>query len=482
MKLRRMVALVLSGAVAAVAGGRAKELRPNIVFILADDLGIKDLGCYGSDYYRTPHLDGLAREGMRFTRAYAAAPICSPTRAAILTGRTPHRVHLTDALPWDRLPANPKRIPPEYVKELPAAHATYARALQSAGYRTALVGKWHLGNEHAFFEQRGHEAYGFDEAFEADYTLINEVDKAVEALTDEALAFIERNKGRPFMLSLCHHTTHVPLACPPEYEARYDGVPKGKNQTNQKYAGMVSHLDDSVQRLLEQLKACGIERNTVVVFTSDNGGLGAETSNLPFRGGKSNLYEGGIRIPLVVRWPGVVAAGSLCAVPVHSADWFPTFLDLAGPKPMPEAHVDGQSLLPLLHQRGGFPERDLFWHLPHYREEGPQSAVLAGNWKLIHQIEPDAFELYDLSADPSEARDVAARYPAETARLRNLLEDHLTASGAQRMRANPAWDPACPPGRIRNFGTFYPKQGGTYVQVQDEPYPPWFDRAGEGER
>lgn len=284
------------------------------------------------------------------------------------------------------------------------------------------------------------------------------------------------------MLSLCHHTPHVPLACPPEYEARYDGVPKGKNQTNKKYAGMVSHLDDSVQRLLDQLKACGIERNTVVVFTSDNGGLGAETSNLPFRGGKSTLYEGGIRIPLIVQWPGVVKAGSVCAVPVHSADWFPTFLDLAGLKPMPEAHRDGQSLLPLLHQRGGFPERDLFWHLPHYREEGPQSAVLSGNWKLIHQIEPDAFELYDLSADPAESRDVAAQYPAETARLRNLLEDHLTASSAQRMRTNPAWDPSRPPGRIRNFGTFYPKQGGTYVQVKDEPYPPWFDRAGEGER
>ncbi|MGZ0655457.1 sulfatase [Coraliomargarita sp. W4R72] len=455
--------------------GRGRD-QPNIVFIMTDDLGIRDLGCYGSDYYHTPHLDAFAEEGMVFTRAYSAAAVCSPTRAATLTGRTPQRLHLTDALPWDRLPENPKLVPPEHLKELPTSYVTYAKALRTAGYRTSLIGKWHLGNEYVFYNEGGHEAYGFDEAFDADYKFINKVDKAVDVLTRKALDFLERNKDRPFMLSLNHHTPHVPLACPPEYIARYDGLAKGEFQKNQKYAGMMSHLDDSVQRVLDKLKSLGLEQNTIVIFTSDNGGQSTQTSNLPFRGGKATLNEGGLRVPLIIRWPGAVDAGSTCAVPVSSVDWFPTFLDMAGLDLQPEAHKDGWSMLALLKQEGTFPERNLFWHKPHYHSV-PESSMISGEWKLIHDIESNSYELYNLELDPFESRDLASLYPEKTSHLEQLLGQYLDASGAQRMRPNRAWSASQARGGIRNFGVFYPKGGGTYRQDQGLAYPDWFDLA-----
>lgn len=456
---------------------RGGNRSPNILFIMTDDLGIQDLGCCGSDYYRTPHLDELAAQGMRFCRSYAAASLCSPTRAAVMTGRYPHRVHLTDALPWDRLPDNPEYVPPNHLKELPTDYITFAQVLRRAGYKTALFGKWHLGNEHSFFDLKGHEAYGFDEAFDADYHFINKVDKGTGVLTDRSLTFLEENKENPFMLCLFYHTPHIPLACPPDYEAAFEDSPPGTHQNNRKYAGMISHLDDSVQALLDKLSELGLDQNTVVVFTSDNGGFTGTTSNAPFRGGKANLYEGGIRVPLLVRWPGVVAPGSVCDVPVISTDYFPTFLEMAGLDKMPKACVDGQSMAPLLAQVGTNHPRNLFWHLPHYRPD-PQSAVLSKGWKLVHQIVPDSFELYHLNNDPYETRDLSGQYPEMTDRLRMMLEKQLRESGAQRMRNNIQWNSEKPRGDIRNYGVFYPAGGGIYRQVTD-PLPEWFKAGAE---
>ena len=469
--------LALTGALLTTASAASTERPPNILFIMADDLGIADLGVYGSDYHLTPRLDRLAAEGMRFTDAYSASPVCSPTRAAVLTGRYPHRLHLTDALPWDRLPENPRLVPPNHLKELPASDATYAKALREAGYRTGLIGKWHLGNEREFFSGGKHRDYGFDEAFDADYRKINQVDKAVDALTDQALGFIERNRDRPFMLALHHHTPHVPLAVPPEYEHRYDDVPVGEHHRKKKYAGMMSHLDDAVGRLLDKLDELKLADNTIVIFTSDNGGFVGETSNFPYRDGKATLYEGGIRVPLLVRWPGHIKPGAVCNAATMSTDFFPTFLEAARQPLQPEAHRDGQSLLRWLRGEKPDPTRTVYWHQPHYRQKGPHSAVRDGHWKLIHNIESDTNELYDLSQDSGEANDLASAQPERTQELAAKLDIHLTESGAQLMRPNPDYDPKKPRGPISEMGVFYPKQGGTVQQVKDRDYPAWFKNA-----
>jgi arylsulfatase A len=471
---------ILPCLVALVAGtltAPAEGPLPNILFIMTDDQGIRDLGIYGSDYYETPRLDALAREGALFTDAYTAASICSPTRASILTGRYPQRVHLTDALPWDRLPENPRLIPPNHLKELPSAYPTFAKSLRQAGYRTALFGKWHLGNEHEFFELGKHDAYGFDEVFDVHWRVRNQVDKGVEELTAKALDFIERNKDQPFALVLFHHTPHVPLACPPEFEALFDDKPKGTLHNHQKYAGMLAHLDHSVGQLLDKLDALGISENTVVIFTSDNGGLTDLTNNYPFRSGKSTLYEGGIRVPLLIRWPSRIAAGTVSNAVVNSTDYYPTFLDIANLPLEPESHKDGSSILPLLLNDAPAQSRTVYWHQPHYRTKGPQSAVRSGNWKLLYNKEPESIELYDLASDPGESNDLAEVYPEVKQSLLGKLENHLAGTGAQRMRPNPQWNPNRPLGKIWNMGVFYPKEGGTYTVVKDREYPEWFKLA-----
>lgn len=465
--------VLLIGAMSATA----KEPLPNILFILTDDLGISDLGVYGSDYHHTPNLDTLATEGVRFTEAYTASSICSPTRASILTGRYPQRVHLTDALPWDRLPENPRLIPPNHLKELPSNYPTFAKALRFAGYRTALFGKWHLGNEYNFFQRGSHHDYGFDEAFDVNPRLRNRVDKGVEGLTDKAIEFMEQNREQPFALALFHHTPHVPLACPPEFEAFFDDKPKGTLQNNQKYAGMIYHLDHSVGRLLGKLDSLGIRENTVVVFTSDNGGLRDLTNNHPYRNGKGALYGGGIRVPLIIRWPARIEPGIVSNAVVNSTDYYPTFLEMAGLPLDPTAHKDGLSMVPLLNGETSLEPRTVFWHQPHYRTEGPQSAVRSGKWKLLYNTDSNKVELYDLAEDPGESDDLTKVYPEVKQSLRRQLEQHLADVEAQRMRPNPRWDPDLPKGKIWNMGVYYPKGGGTYQVVEDREYPVWFQFA-----
>lgn len=445
----------------------AEEKPVNILFIVADDLGIRDLKCYGSDYYQTPHLDKLAAEGIRFTRAYASASVCSPTRASILTGKYPHRVQLTDALPWDRLYQNPKLVPPDHVKELPSALPTYAQALRKAGYATALFGKWHLGNEHDFYKKGKHRDYGFDEAFDT-----NGKDKGVEALTAKSIAFMKRHKEEPFMLTLMHHTPHVPLTCPTEYKARFERLKPGRFQNNPTYAGMVSHLDDSTGKLLATLDALGLAENTVVIFTSDNGGLGKITSNKPYKGGKGTLYEGGLLVPLIVRWPRKIKAGISTRTPVLSSDFFPTFLELAGLDLQPEAHQDGISMMPAL-KGSPLSDRPLFWHFPH--RGTPSSAVIQGDWKLIHFIETDICKLYNLKNDPYEKKDLFRAGSKEAKELTALLRKHLSATNAQTMYPNPTWKKNAPKGKAKDFGTYYPAHGKAWQPVKS-PYPVWFKK------
>lgn len=448
-----------------------KVTQPNIVFILADDLGTRDLGCYGSDYYLTPNIDKLASQSMQFNQAYTASHVCSPTRASILTGNYPHSVRITDALPWDRLSDNPKLIPPEHLKELPSELPTFAKSLKSAGYRTALFGKWHLGNEYNFYAKDGHKAYGFDEAF-AVSGKEKKRDKGVDELTERSIEFMEANQNRPFLLYLTHHTPHVPLASPPKDKAIYDNIPKGKYQNNQTYAGMISHLDNSVQLVLDKLKALDLEKNTIVIVTSDNGGLRKITSNKPYRGSKGDLYEGGVRVPLIVRWPGVIKPGSTFDKPVFSTDYFPTFLDLVGLELDPNTHLDGKSMLAIWKGKSNdYKQRRFFWHFPH--RQNPASSVMEGDWKLVHTLKTNRYELFDLKTDPYEKKDLSYKFRKETARLTTLLEQHLKDLDAQRMRPNPDWDDTKPEGKQINYGVFYNAEGGTYQQVKT-PYPTWF--------
>lgn len=459
--LALMPGLLLSGF------SQAEEKLINVLFIVADDLGVRDLECYGSDFHRTPHLNQLAAEGIRFNRAYASASVCSPTRASILTGKYPHRVQLTDALPWDRLYENPKMVPPDHLKELPSSLPTYAQALRKEGYATALIGKWHLGNEHEFYNQGKHRDYGFEEAFD-----VNGKDKGVERLTAESIAFIKKHQHKPFMLTLMHHTPHVPLSCPPAYKARFEKLKPGRIHDNPTYAGMVSHLDDSIGKLLATLESLGLEENTVVIFTSDNGGLRKITSNKPYRGGKGQLYEGGILVPLIVRWPNRIKPGVSSKAPVLSSDFFPTFLELAGLDAQPNLHQDGLSLLPAFEGKS-LPNRSLFWHFPH--RGTPSSVVIKEDWKLIHFIESGAYELYNLKKDPHEKENL---YDAENERvseLKILLKTHLNETRAQSMDPNPAWEKGAPKGGLRNFGVFYSASGkGKPWQLVNSAYPSWF--------
>jgi uncharacterized sulfatase len=424
------------------AGGGTRP--PNFVFILADDMGWADLGCYGSTYHESPIIDGLAAEGMRFTDAYAACPVCSPTRASILTGKYPARLGLTDFIPghrrgWARL------IVPQNLRALPPNEVTLPERLRGAGYVSAFFGKWHLG---------WHKGRGTGDLFDVTGPVgPNQNDKSVTAYTDASLAFIEENKSRPFFLYLCHKTVHIPLEAPKElvekYSARLEPGQKFPQQANPVYAAMVEHLDNSVGRILHKLDHLGLSGNTVVIFYSDNGGLIKRydgkgeivTSNAPLRSEKGSLYEGGVRVPLIVRWPGIVAPGSVCAAPVSSVDICPTMLDLAGVADPPDAAIDGVSLARLL-MGGPEPDREaIFWHYPHYHHCTPCGAVRKGNLKLIEHFEDGSLELYDLAADIGEQSNLVGDRPDLASELAEWLRLWRRMVGAAMPEPNPAYDP-----------------------------------------
>jgi arylsulfatase A-like enzyme len=432
--------LAVAATLAAAAPAQAAS-PPNIVFILADDLGVNDLGCYGRREHRTPRLDRLAAEGVRFTAAYCAQPICSPARAAILTGKAPARLHLTTYLPGRPDCPSQKLLHPRMKTELPLQERTLAELLAPAGYASALIGKWHLGGNGFLPPDQGFSAYHAGEAV----TRPSETEggKGEYDLTARAEEFIERNRGRPFFLLLAHNSPHVP------FSARASLVERNAGAFNPVYAAVVETLDDAVGRLLARLDALGLAEKTIVIFTSDNGGLhvpeatpGFVTHNAPFRAGKGFVYEGGLRIPLIVRWPGKVPAGRVIETPVSQLDWVPTLLELAG-LPAP-AGLDGASIAPLLRGEGEPPPRSLFWHFPHCTNQGsrPAGAVRDGDWKLIEHYEDGRVELYDLHADPGERQDLAAREPERAVELRRRLAEWRDGIGAQENAPNPAFDPA----------------------------------------
>ncbi len=415
MLLRQAVSWLATAIVLVIASGcSAAEAaiadssplgRLNIVLIVADDLGWADLGCYGSKYHSTPNLDRLAAAGLRFTDAYAAAPVCSPTRAALMTGKYPARLNLTDWLPGRPDRPDQKLLRPVINHELPATELTLASALKREGYTTGHVGKWHLGGKGAGPEQRGFDVNiagdqaGSPRSYFApfrsgDGRFMPGLERAPEGeyltdrLTAEAEKFIEANRARPFFLYLAHYAVHIPLKAKAEMVARYKPGRPGQ-QGNPIYAAMIESLDESVGRVLKKLDDLKLTERTLILFTSDNGGLCVTegpntpaTINAPLREGKGYLYEGGLRVPLLVKWPGVTKPGGAIAAPVSSIDIFPTVLDACGVKS--EAKVDGVSLVSLL--KGGVLKRDtLFWHYPHYSNQGgrPGGAVRAGDYKLI---------------------------------------------------------------------------------------------------
>ena len=459
-----------AAALAALSFGREaarKGRKLNFVFFLIDDMGWKDLGCYGSTFHETPNIDRLAGEGMRFTDAYAACPVCSPTRASIVAGKYPARLGITQ---WIGGPNEPT----PYRHYLPLEEVTIAEALKEAGYATGFVGKWHLappGEDNVADFYPDHQ--GFDVNIGGDwsgspptYFWPYERNKRrletlppggqageylTDRLTDESLKFLEANKKRPFLLYLSHYAVHMPIEAKPalieKYEAKADKLPEtegpkfvtmyGRYQTRQAqdnpvYAGMVQSVDESVGRVLKKLDELGVADNTAIIFMSDNGGLStvprdAPTCNLPLRAGKGWLYEGGIREPMIIKWPGVVRPGSVCSEPVTSTDFYPTMLQMAGLPSRPKQHVDGVSLVPLLKGKGKLKRQAVYWHYPHYHGSGskPSGAVRAGDYKLIEWYEDNSVELYNLKDDIGEQHDLAAEMPQKAAELRGLLHRWL---------------------------------------------------------
>lgn len=446
-----LLGLLLLAAVSLPAGAAD---RPNIIVILVDDLGATDLGCCGSSFYQTPNLDRLAREGMRFTQAYSACTVCSPSRAALLTGKYPARLHITDWIAGHKRP-NAKLRVPDWTQYLPHGERTLAEALKGAGYATASIGKWHLGGPeyypetHGFDRNVGGTDRGQPPSYFSPYRIPTLPEgPAGEFLTDresvEAARFITENRDRPFFLYLPHYAVHTPLAGKKEVVEKYRGrISPDSPQKNATYAALVESVDDSVGRITRVLDDLKLSERTLIIFTSDNGGLLPITSNLGFRAGKGSAYEGGVRVPLIIRWPGRVRPGTESAVPVITPDHYPTILQAAGVKPEPGQVVDGESLLPVL-ERKGRPKRDtLFWHYPHYHPGGatPYSALRQGDWRLVEFFEDNRVELYNLREDPRETENLAATRPEKAAVLRKRLQQWREGVGAQIPTPNPDYRP-----------------------------------------
>ncbi|MFT5143779.1 MAG: arylsulfatase A-like enzyme [Rhodothermales bacterium] len=454
---------------------------PNVLFILVDDLGWADVGFNNPDsFYDTPNLDRLATMSVRFTNAYAAAPVCSPTRASILTGKYPARLAATDYFgapqpdevgnQWSK-----PLLPATYEDRMPLEETTLAEALQAGGYATFFAGKWHLGPEGFWPEDQGFDVnrggitgggpYGGDRYFSPYGNPRLEDGPAGEHLPDrlatETISFIEDTAEQRFFAYLSFYSVHTPLMARPDLEAKYaarqDSVPptewgtEGERrvrlvQNHAIYAGMVEAMDQAVGRVLDHLTERDLIDNTVIVFMSDNGGLstseGHPTSNLPLRAGKGWLYEGGIREPMLVRWPGVTNPGTTIGSPVTSTDFYPTILAMAGLPAMPNQHVDGVSLEPLLRGNAPGAERPLFWHYPHYGNQGgsPGAAVRLGRYKLVEFYEDGRTELYDLEEDWSESRDLAVSLPEIREELLGRLHAWQASAGARFPTRNPSAD------------------------------------------
>lgn len=457
-----------------VVSAAESETRPNVLFILADDLGWRDLSIEGSTFYESPNIDRIAKSGMRFTQGYAGCQVCSPSRATIMLGKTPARHGITDWIGaaegtgWKR---NTKLLPAKYVHALPAEDTSLAESFKKAGYRTFFAGKWHLGDQGSFPEDHGfdinvggHHRGSPPGGYFSPYRNPKMADgPAGESLPlrlgHETARFIDEHAEQPFFAFLSFYSVHGPIQSTKllwtKYRAKAEKLPTPDHrfiidrtspvrqvQDHPVYAGMIEAMDDAVGLALAALDRNGLTDNTIIVFTSDNGGVsagdGKATSNLPLRGGKGRQWEGGIREPYYIAGPGVKQPGSTCDVPVTGADFYPTLLALTGQKARPAQHVDGVNLVPLL-QGGEIANRPLFWHYPHYGNQGgePSAIIRDGKWKLIHYYEDGRDELYNLEEDRGEQHDVAAAHPAHATRLRSRLDQWLTETGARMPVPNP---------------------------------------------
>lgn len=482
MRRAPLFALVLT-IIAMSSSVLAQSKKPNILFVLADDLGWTDLSCYNSSFYDTPNLDRLAKEGMRFTQAYAACPVCSPTRASLLSGQYPARVGVTDYIPGG---AKGNLLPAEFLHQLPIGEARLPMMLQEAGYVNWHVGKWHLGREpfyptHQGFDvnvggsMAGHPSHGYFSPWKLpNLTEGKDGDYLTDRLTDESVKLIKANKGKPFYLEYWSYAPHTPIQAPAELVKKYEekakrlgldpkaGLVPGEffpilNKQHQRvvrrtvqsdptYAAMIENLDTNIGRLLKAIEETGQADNTIVIFSSDNGGLStaesSPTSNLPLRDGKGWMYDGAIREPLIVKWPGVVKADSTTDVPVITPDFLPTLTEVVGGKLPEDATLDGVSFVPVLKGADHLDREAMYWHYPHYGNQGgtPGAAIRVGDWKLIQFFEDNHTELYNLKSDPGEHRDLSKEQPDRVRAMQTKLIDWQQRVAAKIPQRNPDYE------------------------------------------
>ena len=522
--IRSCLLALLLLAICQTTNCQANDQPPNVVFFLVDDLGWRDLGCYGSRFYETPHVDAFAKQGVRFTQAYAACHVCSPTRASIMTGKYPARLQLTDWLPGRREFPFQRFMNAAIHQHLPLEETTIAEALKAHGYATGHFGKWHLGEDpHGPLQQgfdvqiprwnKGWPNAGYHAPFRLEGLNDAPGEYLTDRLTDEALKFIEQNRSRPFFLYLSHFAVHDPIQGRTELVAKYqaklsrnradngnrsfilegnpdDDAPLSRDrldallddeayrgyrvlpnrtvkikqqQDNVQFAAMVESMDASFGRVRAKLAELGLADNTIVIFFSDNGGMSAanfgrpqrvvaadqldaafSTSNLPLRGAKGWLYEGGIRVPLIVKWPAAEIAPAVCDVPVISTDFYPTILEMTGVAPRPQQHQDGVSLAALLKGAKSLDREAIYWHFPHYSNHGMQSpggAIRSGDYKLLEYYENDNVQLFNLARDPGEQHDLARDEPQRAAKLRDLFHRWRTRVSARMMLPNADYQP-----------------------------------------
>jgi arylsulfatase A-like enzyme len=520
--LFKIAGFLLAGSLLLFFSSFEKETKPNVVFFLVDDMGWTDVGCYGSSFYDTPNIDKFAQQGVKFTNAYAACHVCSPTRASILTGKYPATLHLTDWLPGRKDYPFQRLLNADINQHLPFEEITIAEALKEHGYATAIYGKWHLGMKGSGPLQHGFDKHvpenwnhccppmtGFRAPWDLEGLPNVDGDYLTDRLCDEALDWIEENKEGPFFLYLAHFSVHDPIDGRPDLVEKYEkrraqmgsqestpfilegnpdaelpltreeldsmiGEPDYQEhkvlpnrtvkikqiQDNPEFAGMVESVDESLGRVLAKLKELGLEDNTIVIFFSDNGGMAASnlgnpnrvipdslldraysTSNLPLRGAKGWLYEGGIREPMIVRWPSHTKAGTVCDEPVISTDFYPTILEMLGLPEPSDIHLDGKSIVPLLD--GKEMERGpIYWHFPHYSNHGmhsPGGAIRYGDYKLLEYYENGTVQLFNLADDIGEQHDLSESEPEKASELREMLHQWRKEINAQMMPPNPQY-------------------------------------------
>ncbi len=511
--------IMLSGYSQAVNKNR-KDDKPNIIIFLVDDLGWMDVAYNGSKFYETPNIDRLAKEGVRFNQAYATCHVCSPSRASLLTGKYPARLNLTDWLPGRKDFPFQKLKNVEINQQLPSEENTLPETLRKNGYTTAIFGKWHLGEENSTALQHGFDKRlpdwnkGWPLTYYAPFNLKGlegpKGEYLTDRLTEEALKYLESNKDHPFFLYMAHFAVHDPIQGRPDLVEKYEkklqqmkrsetppfileGNPdtshqltrkeltaflddkqyQGYNllpnrtvkikqhQDNTEFAAMVESMDESLGRLLAKLKELGIEDNTIVIFTSDNGGMSGanfgkpdrkisennltkafSTSNLPLRGAKGWFYEGGIRVPMIIKWAGA-KKGSQTNTPVVNTDLYPTILQMAGLSSQPKQHIDGKSLVPILMAKGEPEQRALYWHFPHYSNHGQQSpggAIRLGDYKLLEYYEHNTVQLFNIKNDPGEQQDLSSTEKEKVKELRNMLHTWRKSVSAKMMKPNPEYN------------------------------------------